>query len=230
MSLKHPKETLDFCFSYGDYFKSARSFISASGCKIIITALSEATNQTIKSSDIKRVNIFQEKHGEFYHPARIETIVGEKKFWFVLNVAVSETGRNCMKREYELLQILSSKFKNSYIPDVYGEDEICLNNNLNVGMFLGQWFENYHEFHLSNEHADSGKKILVWDPACGGFFLSRSQTRKLYRQAAMILTLYYDIETFNQIFPWHHAAGDFVIRIKDNEIDLKLITVRKYAP
>ncbi len=46
----------------------------------------------------------------------------------------------------------------------------------------------------------------------------------------MILTLYYDIETFNQIFPWHHAAGDFVIKIEEDEIDLKLITVRQYAP
>ena len=46
----------------------------------------------------------------------------------------------------------------------------------------------------------------------------------------MILTLYYDIETFNQIFPWHHAAGDFVIKIEEDEIALKLITVRQYAP
>jgi len=230
VSLKQTRKTSGFCFSHGDYFKAARTFLSANGCKIIISALSQATNQTINLSDIKCVNIFQEKHGEFYHPARIETIVGEKKFWFVLNVAVSETGRSCMKREYKVLQRLSSKFKNSYIPYVYGKDEICLDNNLNVGMFLGQWFEGYHEFHLSQEHADSSKKILAWDPACGGFFLSKSQTRKLYRQAAMILTLYYDIETFDQIFPWHHAAGDFVIRIEENEIDLKLITVRQYAP
>lgn len=230
VSLQQPKEISGFCFSYGDYFKAARSFLSANNCKIIIAAVSQATNQIIELSDIKCVNIFQEKHGEFYHPARIETIVGEKKSSFVLNVAVSETGKSCMKREYELLQRLSRKFKNSYLPNVYGKDEICLDNNLNVGLFLAQWFEGYHEFHLSHKHADSGKKILAWDPASDGFFLSKSQTRKLYRQAAMILTLYYDIETFNQIFPWHHAAGDFVIRIKENEIDVKLITVRQYAP
>jgi len=230
VSLKPPKETLGFSFSYGDYFKAARSFLSANECKIITAAVSQVTNQRITLSDIKRVNIFQEKHGEFYHPARVETIVREKKFSFVLNVALSETGKSCMKREYELLKRLSSKFKNSYIPNVYGRDEICLDHNLNIDMFLGQWFEGYHEFHLSQEHAGSRKKILAWDPACAGFFLSKNQTRDLYRQAAMILTLYYDIENLNQIFPWHHAAGDFVIRIKDSEIDLKLITVRQYAP
>ena len=230
VSRKQPKETSGIFFCYGDYFTAARSFLSANDCKTIITAVSQITNRNIKLSDIKSVNIFQEKHGEFYHPARIETIVGEKKFSFVLNVAVSETGRSCIKREYELLQRLSSKFKNSHIPDVYGKDEICLDNNLNVSMFLGQWFEGYNEFHLSHEQADSSKKILVWDPVHGAFFLSKNQTRELYRQAAMILTLYYDIETFNQIFPWHHAAGDFVIKIQEDEIDLKLITVRQYAP
>jgi len=230
VSRKQPKETSSIFFCYGDYFRATRSFLSANNCKTIITAVSQITNQNIKLSKIKSVNIFQEKHGEFYHPARIETIVGEKKFSFVLNVAVSETGRACMEREYELLQKLSSKFQNSYIPDVYGKDEIRLNDNLSVSMFLGQWFEGYNEFHLSHEQADSSKKILVWDPVHGSFFLSKNQTRKLYRQAAMILTLYYDIETFNQIFPWHHAAGDFVIKIEEDEIDLKLITVRQYAP
>jgi len=227
---KQPKETSGIFFCYGDYFAAARSFLSANDCKTIITAVSQITKQSIKLSDIKGVNIFQEKHGEFYHPARIETTVGEKIFSFVLNVAVSETGRSYIKREYEQLQKLNNKFKNSYIPDVYGKDEICLDNNYSVGMFLGQWFKSYYEFHLSHSLADSSKKILVWDPDRSGFFLSKNQTRKLYRQAAIILTLYYDIETFNQIFPWHHAAGDFVIKIQEDEIDLKLITVRQYAP
>ena len=230
VSRKQLKETSGILFRYGDYFKAARSFLSTNNCKTIIAAVSQITKHRIKLSDIKEINIFQEKHGEFYHPARIETIIEKRKISFVLNLAVSETGRSCMEKEYELLQRLSSKFKYSYIPDVFGKNEIRLDNNLNVSMFLGQWFEGYHEFHISHERAASRKKILAWDPNCGGFFLSIDQTRKLYRQAAMILASYYDIDTFNQIFPWHHAAGDFVIKIKDDQIDLKLITVRQYAP
>ncbi|MBT8350725.1 MAG: hypothetical protein KJO26_05775 [Deltaproteobacteria bacterium] len=230
LSLKAPGESVDSGFSYGEYFTAARSFLSVNDCKIIISAISKITNQRLNPSDIKRVSIFQEKHGEFYHPARIETIVGEKEFSFVLNLAVSKTGRSCMIREYDLLQRLSNKFEYSYTPKVYGNGEIYLDDDLKVSLFLGQWFEGYHEFHISSEPANSSKKPLVWDPDCGGFFLSKNQTGKLYRQASMILTLYYDIETFNQIFPWHHAAGDFVIRIREDEIDLKLVTVRQYAP
>ena len=47
----------------------------------------------------------------------------------------------------------------------------------------------------------------------------------------MVLTLYYDIETCRMIFPWHHAAGDFVARIEDgNLINVRLTTTRGYEP
>jgi hypothetical protein len=46
----------------------------------------------------------------------------------------------------------------------------------------------------------------------------------------MILAYYYNAETFEQIFAWHHAAGDFIVRIENGLLDLKLITVRRYAP
>ncbi|MGW8186753.1 MAG: hypothetical protein ACWGNK_05790, partial [Desulfobacterales bacterium] len=40
----------------------------------------------------------------------------------------------------------------------------------------------------------------------------------------------YDLETFEQIFSWHNAAGDFIVKTDGGQIDLRLITVRKYAP
>jgi hypothetical protein len=46
----------------------------------------------------------------------------------------------------------------------------------------------------------------------------------------MILTAYYNPATFEQIFAWHHAAGDFVVKQASGRIDVKLVTVRKYAP
>ena len=53
---------------------------------------------------------------------------------------------------------------------------------------------------------------------------------EVYRQAAFILTLYYDVETFEQIFPWHHAAGDFVVKADEGAVDVRLVTARQYAP
>ncbi|MDY0222141.1 MAG: hypothetical protein RBR67_13460, partial [Desulfobacterium sp.] len=50
----------------------------------------------------------------------------------------------------------------------------------------------------------------------------------IYGQAAEILTRLYNLETFEQVFPWHHAAGDFVVKPLDQGFDLRLITVRNY--
>ncbi len=97
-------------------------------------------------------------------------------------------------------------------------------------MFLGEWFEGFNEFHISVDPADEQHKIVVWDHEHGSYFLSAGQTEDLYRRAAKILTGYYNVETSEQISSWHHAAGDFVLKCQNREIDVKLITVRRYAP
>jgi len=97
-------------------------------------------------------------------------------------------------------------------------------------MFLGQWFEGYNEFHISRDMSDHSEKIIVWDDAGRHYFLSTELELELYRQSARILAYYYNAEIFEQIFAWHHAAGDFIVRIENGLLDLKLITVRRYAP
>ena len=53
---------------------------------------------------------------------------------------------------------------------------------------------------------------------------------RLHQEAARILSRHYNPLTFEQIFPWHHAAGDFVVRIDAPELAVRLVTVRQYAP
>jgi hypothetical protein len=96
-------------------------------------------------------------------------------------------------------------------------------------MFLGQWFDGYHEFHISIDPVDKEPKIMVWDDARGRFFLSAGQTKTLYAQASKILTAYYNLESFEQILAWHHAAGDFVVKTENEKLELRLVTVRQYA-
>ena len=76
---------------------------------------------------------------------------------------------------------------------------------------------------------DEKNKIIVWDTEKGAYFLSAEQALELYRKAAMILTCYYNIETLEQIYPWHHAAGDFVIKRDNDTLQVKLVSVRQYA-
>ena len=98
-------------------------------------------------------------------------------------------------------------------------------------MFLGQWFDGFHEFHHAPDPADGSLKPMLWDTETGSRFLTPGQAKDLFRRAAMILTSYYNPETFQQILSWHHAAGDFIVKpLDDRTVDVKLVTVRRYAP
>ena len=97
-------------------------------------------------------------------------------------------------------------------------------------MYLGDWFDGFHEFHLTRRSDSNELAIVVWDGAAGRCLLSKRQAATLYRNAAMILTACYDPITSSQIFPWHHAAGDFVVRVEEEGASVKLITVRDYRP
>lgn len=214
--------------SYGEYFRSVSTFLSQEGFKVVTGALSEILARRIAEGDIGAIRICLEKHGQFYHPGRVSVAVSGQTVSLVVNVAVSEAGRNCIEREYGVLEKLAKKFPGPHIPKVYGFGQIPLKGGAPVRMFLGEWFEDYHEFHIS-EAGKADRGIIVWDTAGSDFWLDEVQTLELYRQVAMIMTCYYDPETFDQILPWHHAAGDFILRRDGEEIALRLITVRHHA-
>lgn len=235
LSRKKPQKADEILLTYGDYFYAVRSFLKKDKFKSITSAISQQLNQNIRPEEIQEIRIYLEKHGEFYHPARIETFINGSKILFVLNVAISGTGKNYIKREFEILNKLNNEFSFSFIPKVYSQDKIFIKNKgIEISMFLGEWFEGFNEFHISQNKykqtkKDSSIKIVVWDHEKGNFFLSDDESLELYSQVAMILTCYYNAETFEQIFPWHHAAGDFVIKLQNNNMEIKLITVRQYA-
>jgi hypothetical protein len=216
--------------SHGEYFCAVRTYFENTGFEIISRALSQRLRQMVKPGDIREIRIYLEKHGEFYHPARIETIAGRQNMSFVLNVAVSEAGIQNIREEYHYLKKLNDEFPISFLPRVYGVGEVRTSVNRKIRMFLGDWFEGYHEFHISEDPFDQKTKILVWNDPNNRFYLSPRQSEELYRQVARILTYYYNVESFEQIFHWHHAAGDFVVRIDNTGLDVKLITVRRYGP
>ena len=223
--MKHAGESL----SHAVYFRAAQAFLEANSFEVMIRAVSRQLNRDVKAADIDEIRICLEKHGEFYHPARIETVVYQKKLCFVLNVAVSETGRHFIKKEFQILNRLNAAQSLQYLPQAYEFGRTSGSNGKNFAMFLGQWFEGYHEFHISMDPVDKKPKIMVWDEVRGRFFLSVEQTKTLYAQVSEILTGYYNLESFEQIFSWHHAAGDFVVKTEKGKLELRLVTVRQYA-
>jgi len=236
LSIKKPQKAEGISVTYGDYFYAIRSFLEKDEFKSITSAISQQLNQNIRPEEIQEIRIYLEKHGEFYHPARIETFINGSRILFVLNAAISSAGKGFIKREFEILNKLNNEFLFSFIPKVYSQGEICIKNkNAEISMFLGEWFEGFNEFQISQNKykqakTDSSTKIVVWDHEKGNFLLSDDETLELYSQVAMILTCYYNAETFEQIFPWHHAAGDFVIKLQKNNMEMKLITIRQYEP
>ena len=228
---KQPQKVTGISVTYGDYFSAVHSFLEKNRFEILISAFSKSINRQIIPEEIEEIRVCLVKHGEFYHPSTVEAILDKHGYKFVVNVAISAAGRDCIEREYNCLKRLDNDFSFSSIPEVYGYGKACVKESRHtMSMFLGEWFEGFNEFHISHDKTDNKHKILVWDSEKGNFFLSPDNTLELYRQAAMILTGYYNIETFEQIFFWHHAAGDFVIRLQNNKAKLKLITVRQYAP
>jgi hypothetical protein len=176
------------------------------------------------------LEIILEKHGEFYHPARILVPCEEEVLSLVLNVAVTPHGRTWMASEIDALNSVAGRLPPDGVPAVYGQASLPGSSHAPLSMFLADWFEGFHEFHLSIDPQNGRQGTVVWDTTTAPFYLSDRQQAAVYRRAAFLLTRAYNPHTTEQIYPWHHASGDFVLQVKGNALDLRLITVRQYAP
>jgi hypothetical protein len=210
--------------TYGSYFSAVSQFCAADGWGRLLNAAACKLEQPVAVKDLGPLSIFLEKHGAFYHPARLRVMVGDKPLSLVVNVAASNPGRRALPREVKALEGLNDQRPFDWFPQVYG----CTTADL--PMFLADWFDGFHEYHLSRRPENNKPAIVVWDGAADPCLLSEKQAADLYRSAAMILTACYDPISSRQIFPWHHAAGDFVVRVERERVGVKMITVRDYVP
>ncbi len=212
--------------TYGDYFQAVETYFQNEGACHLKAALAGGIPEPIP----EKIDVIIEKHGEFYHPARIRIGGPDESHLFVLNVAVTPAGFECMHNEVDALRQVAVRLPERAVPRIYGVGHVERPNGLSFWMFLADWFENHHEFHLSVDPQDGRQKTVVWDTGRRPFLLARHASEPIYEQAAYLLTRAYDSETTRQIYPWHHASGDFVLHHGQDGIELKLITVRQYAP
>lgn len=203
--------------TYGDYFLAVSDFILSDHYSCLDSSSPE---------EIEKISIHIEKHGAYYHPGRIHVSYKcGKTRNFVVNLAINEFARKMAKNEFSILKRLRVMEGGVFLPEVYAFKETSVSSGPALSMFTGAWLDGFHEFHFSGDNA----KVIVWNPE-GHFFLTDNQAREAYMKAAKILTQFYDPVNFNQIFPWHHAAGDFIINCReDGLVDIRLITVRQYA-
>jgi hypothetical protein len=207
--------------TYGEYFTAVEAFVGS------CPDLFNPTN----APSLDSVSIFLEKHGAFYHPSRIAVQGGDRLDQFVLNAAVSEPGRHYLENEYNTLKRLEEKYAYAFLPKVFACREIAVDTARTVSMFAGEWFGSFHEFHVSGKGRNDVGRTRVWDPGNADCFLSADQAFQVYAQAAKILTACYDMQRFEHVAAWHHAAGDFVVNLDAaDKPQVKLVTVRRYAP
>ncbi|SPD73684.1 conserved hypothetical protein [uncultured Desulfobacterium sp.] len=225
-SQSHPFLTL------ADYFNSLKAFILS---ETAIQSICSSREGSVNSHDldpIEKILIRSEKHGVLYHLASVEVFSNSQRLKLAISTAISGHGRQWLDREDGILNQLNASFNLPYLPKIFYRAEVtCQRGQMceSLLMLLSEWFESFHEWHMTIDQRDNMQKICIWDHINGNRQASPKEAFEIFRQAAMILTLYYDTSNFYQIHPWHHAAGDFIVRSKEGDIDVRLTTARGYC-
>ena len=217
----------------GDYFSAACQFLVKNDFTLLKSGLETVCKGPVRTNQISKIEIFLEKHGALYHPLKIQ--VSYNKICscsFVLNGAVSKQGLSLINDEYNLISGLNKAYLNRYLPQVFGSRYIKTDKG-KMGFFLGEWFDGYKEFHVTkvkDTKVQDKRQIVLWDSDGSCQYILETDALEIYQEISRILTYYYNLETFEQIFPWHHAAGDFIVKPKNSRFNVRLITVRGYTP
>ncbi len=206
---------LDGCpsgLTYAAYFQGIEAFLGQDD----FAALRQALGGSLEAA---RIEVRAQKHGALYHPASVTVVAAAGSQTVCVNVAATPLAAQCLAGEAELLSGLRSRFTPDFLPQphAFGQSDPW-------AFLLEQWFTGFHEFHL-----DGAGRVRLWDFETGERTLSPAEAMALYRETARILTRYYDADTGAAIFPWHHAAGDFVARVADGTVAARLVTVRGYG-
>ena len=215
----------------GDYFSAVRDFILHDKGKQLVHLLTHIWDKKVELEDIGKVIIRYEKYGSLYQIVSVEVFWQDRQIKFAVSTAISNEAKETLGREFDIIQHLYYQKGLPYIPRAYYKYMIGLQNKEmteTILMTMSQWFENYHEWHFSRDD-NNVEHILIWDME-GYRFASDYEADEIIRQSSKILTLYYNSDNYCRIYPWHHGAGDFIVKTGDESIDVRLVTIRGYEP
>ncbi len=218
-------------FKLGDYFKALEHFLLKISKPVLMDLVQSRIGLPDPLGPDTRLVIRSEKHGHFSHIASAEFVFEDQSIKFAVITALTDRGRTWLCNECDVISYLNEKTSLSYLPDFYYSDNIQWGRGketVHLMMVLAEWLEDYHEWHLHHPDQNGGQMVRIWDSSRGYRSYSKAEAREIFRQSAKILTLYYDSSDFRQIYPWHHGAGDFVVKTKEDKVHVKLTTARCY--
>lgn len=232
-----PQRAISSPWTYRRYFQALEKELSRDQFAVLRAVVGRIIGRPAEEVHPETVRLIAEKHGHYYHPVRIEVFTGSKTLRFVLNGALTEWGKALISQEVRSLIRLKQKYPlYPFLPEVYGFFSSAADADLLGGeeeeplaYFLAQWFEGFHEFHWALVDLSGERRLRLWDGGKTPCFLSRTEEEQVFARASELLTCYYDPQTYEQIYPWHHGAGDFIVRIAGKEVEVRLISVRRYG-
>jgi hypothetical protein len=210
--------------TYGQYMSSVARLLSENSFMALRKLLKKQLKPTPKLEAASNIELIAEKHGALYSVSRLRIRFADDERSFAVNCAFSPDQHAFLDVEVRLLANLHARFGLPYLPLPFISAKAP-----GLMLSIAEWFENHHEFHLSPD-LSGAPAINVWRQSGGSQFLDAGKTPELYAQASKILTSYLDDRSFSQIYPWHHAAGDFIVDESQIPMSLRLITVRGYRP
>ena len=222
----HPFLTL------GDFLHAIRDFVCQNEGKRLCGIIGRLKGQGISCERIDQLIIRYEKYGTLYQIASVEAAAENLREKLAVMAALTPDAKKTLDRECKLLDRLIDRWPYPFIPRIYVKDMVDVKKSDKVETFkmaLSDWFDGYHEWHFSGDK-NIAPTIDVWDMGQGLRSAATNVICEIIRQATMILTLYYDPASYGQIYPWHHGAGDFVVKVDEDRVDVRLISVRGYGP
>jgi hypothetical protein len=216
--------------SLGDFFHATRDFLCQGDARRLFHLMKGPMDPDGQTGNIQHLIIRYEKYGALYQILSAETVTKDSKRKHAVIAALSLEAKGTLERECDLLNRLNSRYAYPLIPQIYLKDRVeCGRSGKTemIDMALSNWFEGYHEWHFSGDKSNA-ETISIWNMERGFQSATKDVIREIIHQASKILTLYYDPITNHQIYPWHHGAGDFVVKVDEDGVDVRLISVRGY--
>ena len=169
--------------TYGQYLGSVALVLSENSNEALRNLCKSHHEPTPELEEASRIELVSEKHGALYSVSRLRIHFADKVRSFAVNCAFSPEQQAFLQVEVKLLSDLRATFGLPYLP-------VPLFSASGQGMmlFITEWFENHHEFHLSVD-STGAPAVSLWKQGGKPQFLPAAKVPELYAQASKILTL-----------------------------------------